>query len=85
MNQPAENEHPPSGTSHRRPPVHITTDGDTQWLECFADDPSAEHGALICPVEPGGSWWELADKVDRHVTAHGCLSVARESSQVRKH
>ena len=54
------------------PPVHVTTDGDTLWLECFADDPDADRGKIIRPVEPGDSWWDLAEAVDRHITEHGC-------------
>ncbi len=54
------------------PPIHVTTDGDTLWLECFADDPDAEDGAIIRPVEPGDSWWDLAEAVDRHIVEHGC-------------
>jgi hypothetical protein len=54
------------------PPIHVTTDGDTLWLYCFADDPDAERGELIRAVEPGDSWWDLAEAVDQHIVAHGC-------------
>ncbi|GAA0719427.1 hypothetical protein Drose_05750 [Dactylosporangium roseum] len=38
--------------------VHITTDGDTLWLEC--------HGHQIRSVEPGDTWDELLAAVQRH-------------------
>lgn len=59
-------------TEGAHPPIHVTTDGDTLWLYCFADDPDAERGDLICPVEPGDSWQDLAKAVDAHIIEHGC-------------
>lgn len=54
------------------PPIHVTYDGDTHWLECFADYPDAESGALIGSINAGDSWWDLAKKVDSHIVEHGC-------------
>lgn len=54
------------------PVIAVTTDGDTLWLECFEDDPDADNGALICLIEPGSQWFELAAKVDAHIVEHGC-------------
>jgi hypothetical protein len=50
--------------------ISVTTDGDTLWLECFAEDPDAETGAIVCPVEPGDSWESLAARVADHRGLH---------------
>jgi hypothetical protein len=52
--------------------IHVTTDGDTHWLECFADDPDAEHGTVVAPVEPGDAWNDLGVKVRAHEAGHRC-------------
>jgi hypothetical protein len=54
------------------PEIAFTTDGDTLWLECFADDPDAERGQIIGIAEPGTKWFELAAEVDQHIIEHGC-------------
>jgi hypothetical protein len=59
-----------NGAAH--PLIVFTTDGDTLWLECFADDPDAEDGKLIALAEPGTKWFDLAAKVDAHIVEHGC-------------
>lgn len=45
--------------------VFITTDGDTLWLECFAQG-DGDKGHQIRPVEPGDTWDELAAAVQAH-------------------
>lgn len=50
------------------PPIR-TTAGGAILLECFADNPDGE---LVCVIEPGDSWWDVAAKVDRHITEHDC-------------
>jgi hypothetical protein len=54
--------------------LHITTDGDTLWLKCFADDPDAEDGPIVCMVEPGDEWDVMAAQVASHQDGHGCGS-----------
>jgi hypothetical protein len=54
--------------------IHVTYDGDTHWLQCFADDPDAEHGEIIHPIDAGDSWDEMAAKVAAHRAEHGCQS-----------
>lgn len=46
--------------------IHITTDGDTHWVECFAAHPDAEHGEPIHPISPGDRWDDVAAKVSAH-------------------
>lgn len=41
-------------------------------VECFEDNPEAETGQLICFVDPGDKFWDVAAKVDAHITEHGC-------------
>lgn len=52
--------------------VAVTFDGDAHWLECFADDPDAEDGAIVCPVGAGDTWDVLATRVAAHHAEHGC-------------
>lgn len=60
---------PANGT---HPLIAVTYDGDTYWLECFEDDPDAEHGEIICPIDAGDKFFDLAAQVDRHIVNHGC-------------
>jgi hypothetical protein len=60
---------PAAGT---HPLIAVTYDGDTYWLECFEDDPDAEHGEIICPIDAGDKFFDLAAQVDRHIVNHGC-------------
>lgn len=53
-------------------PIHVTYDGDTYWLECFAGDHEAEHGQIIHPIDAGDAWDTLAEKVAIHQAQHGC-------------
>lgn len=46
--------------------VFITSDGDTLWIECYAQDPDADRGHPIRAVEPGDSWDDLAAAVHAH-------------------
>ena len=55
--------------------VFVTYDGDTYWLQCFADDPDAEHGDPIHPIDAGDNWDELVAKVTAHQAEHGCGQV----------
>ena len=52
--------------------IFVTYDGDTYWLECFADDPDAETGASVHPIDAGDKWPDLAAKVAAHQAEHGC-------------
>ena len=52
--------------------VAVTFDGDTHWLECFADDLDAEDGDLVAQVDAGTHWDELLAKVAAHQAEHGC-------------
>lgn len=52
--------------------IHVTYDGDTYWLQCFSDDPSAEMGVIVDPIDIGDSWITLAEKVAEHQAQHGC-------------
>ena len=52
--------------------IFVTYDGDTYWLECFADDPGASRGAPVHPIDTGDEWPDLAAKVAAHQTEHGC-------------
>lgn len=54
--------------------VFVTDDGDTLWLECFAEDPDAEHGQIIHPISAGDDWDSLAQKVAAHEAEHGCAA-----------
>lgn len=58
-------------TTGARPNIVFTYDGAIK-VECFEDDPDAEHGQLVCFVDAGGSFWDVAAKVDAHITEHGC-------------
>lgn len=52
--------------------IYVTTDGDTLWVKCFADDPDADDGEIITLVEPGSKWDDLAAAVAGHQAAHAC-------------
>lgn len=54
------------------PEIAIYSDGGTLWLACFADNPDADRGEIICEVQPGSRWFEMAEAVDRHIVEHGC-------------
>jgi hypothetical protein len=54
--------------------IHVTYDGDTYWLECFADDPDAENGRIVHPISAGDPWGDLVAKVAAHRAEHGCGS-----------
>lgn len=56
--------------------IFVTYDGDTYWLECFADDPDAEHGEPIFPIDAGDNWAELQAEVAAHQASHGCAPSA---------
>jgi hypothetical protein len=51
--------------------IHFTENG-AMFLQCFADDPDADSGQIIDPVDPGDSWDTLAAKVREHQAEHGC-------------
>lgn len=55
-------------------PICVVTDGDTLWLQCFADDPDAERGQIICPLDPGTAWPAILRDVMRHQAGHGCTA-----------
>lgn len=52
--------------------IFVTFDGDTHWLECFAEDQDAEHGEVLRPLDAGDTWEELLAAVAAHRTEHGC-------------
>jgi hypothetical protein len=53
------------------PMIAVTSNG-ALWLECFNDDPDAEHGVIICEIQAGSNWSELVAEVGRHIAEHGC-------------
>ena len=57
------------------PPIFVSYDGDTHWLACFADDPDAEHGIPVHPIDAGDDWVTLEAKVAAHQAEHGCGST----------
>jgi hypothetical protein len=52
--------------------IRVTTDSDTLRRQCFRDNPDAERGELVGPVEAGDSWEGLTAEVAGHQAAHGC-------------
>jgi hypothetical protein len=48
----------------------------SQWLECFADNPGAEHGDAFAVVDPGDRWDVLAAKVAAHELERGGAPAA---------
>jgi len=63
--------------------IHFTSDGDTMWLKCFTDDPDAEDGQIIDPVDVGDSWDAFAAKVREHQAAHGCGDPGAVTAEAR--
>ena len=59
--------------------IFVTYDGDTHWLECFANDPDAEDGDIVCPVGAGDGWGDLAARVAAHQAEHGCRAATDAS------
>lgn len=57
--------------------IHVTYDGDTHWLECFADDPNAEHGDIIGTLDAGDKWDDLCALVFVHQSEHGCAPAEK--------
>jgi hypothetical protein len=46
--------------------VIAVVDTDYPALECFRDDPDAEHGEHVCFVEAGTSWDDMVIAVRDH-------------------
>jgi hypothetical protein len=51
--------------------IFVTCNGG-YWLQCFADDPDAEKGAIVYPLDAGDNWDTLVAKVAEHRAEHGC-------------
>jgi exosome complex RNA-binding protein Rrp4 len=69
----------PGGQGERTCSIYVTTDGYL-WLECFADDQEAEHGAVITELDAGDHWDDLVAKVQAHIAEHGCGPAEHEGS-----
>lgn len=46
--------------------LYVTTDGGTYWLQCFSENPTAEHGEPVIELAPGTKWAEVFKEVLRH-------------------
>lgn len=59
------------GVSQRATPpacIYVSSDSGYLWLECFAKDLDAAHGAPVHQVDAGDTWSDLVSRV----TAHRC-------------